>query len=145
MKLNREFNPLLEETINLSKPLADWFEKNQDWMAYFDLTHMGCLHFERSQVAAYDVRILGRLANACLTYLETSYPFTNEQRALFATQAIAEIYEKEKENMTEVARKLYAIDFEPEKEKQTDFVFVKTMSKHNGIKNRRPGKGHRNH
>ena len=61
MKLNHNFDENLEETINSCKPLADWFERNQDWMAYFELTHKDCLHFENTSVNT-DVLALGRMA-----------------------------------------------------------------------------------
>lgn len=50
MELNFNFNKSLESTINLCPPLADWFERNQDIMAYFELTHKGCV-FEDSSMA----------------------------------------------------------------------------------------------
>ena len=73
MKLNHNFNKNIESLINSSKSLSDWFEKNQEMMAYFDMTHPGCLHFENS-LANYDTVVLGRMANGCLTWLETTFP-----------------------------------------------------------------------
>lgn len=146
MFLNINFNPEIEKTILLSKPLTDWFTKNQNTMAYFELTHMGCLHFEDSSMALNDIRVLGRMANAALTWLEGEFPLTQEERASKAAQAIAIIYESEKEGLNEIAQELYSINVEGlEKDETQEIVIKKVLSKHNGIKNRRPGKGHRKH
>ena len=53
MELNINFKRELEPLINSSEALADWFEKNQEMMAYFEMTHPGCLHFENTN-ANYD-------------------------------------------------------------------------------------------
>lgn len=142
MFLNINFNPEIEKTILLSKPLTDWFAKNQNTMAYFGLTHMGCLHFEDNSMASNDIRVLGRMANAALTCLEGEFPLTQEERASKAAQAIAIIYESEKEYLNEIAQDLYSINVEG---LEKDETIKKVLSKHNGIKNRRPGKGHRRH
>ncbi len=42
-------------------------------MAYYELTHAGCLHFEDSG-ASMDIRVLGRMANAALSVLEGKTP-----------------------------------------------------------------------
>lgn len=148
MFLNSTFNTNIESTILLCQPLADWFERNQDTMAYFELTHMGCLHFENSIMASNDVRALGRMAHAGLTWLEGAFPnpITKEERASYAMQAMEEVYEQEKEHLSEIARQLYAIKVEhPEKNETQEAPITKVLSKKNGTKNRRPGKGHRNH
>ena len=36
MKLNINFDQSLESVINSCEPLAEWFERNQETMAYFD-------------------------------------------------------------------------------------------------------------
>ena len=71
MELNINFNKNLEKIINSYQPLRDWFDINQELMAYYELTHSGCTHFENSN-ANYDIKVLGRLANACLSILENS-------------------------------------------------------------------------
>ena len=68
MKLDPSFNKEIEPLINSSKSLTKWFRKNQGMMVYFQMTHPGCLHFEKIP-AHYDVKILGRMASECLTWL----------------------------------------------------------------------------
>lgn len=146
MFLDSKFNSSIESTILLSKPLINWFEINQETMAYFEFTHTGCLHFENSSFASDDVRILGRMANAALSYLEGNSTFTPKEKAAKATQAIAEIYESNKEMLSDTAKILYAINIDAlEKDELIEKSTSKVLSRKNGIKNRRPGKGHRNH
>ncbi len=114
MKLNINFDQSLESTINLCQPLADWFERNQETMAYFELTHKGCLHFENSPMAPADVKALGRMANAGLTWLEA--PETSnvspEEKAINAAVSIAGVYEEEKERLSENAKVQYYLNVE---------------------------------
>lgn len=146
MFLNNNFNQKIEKSILLNSSLTDWFTKNQETMAYFELTHMGCLQFEDSSMASNDIRVLGRMANAALTWLEGEFPLTQEERASKASQSIAKIYESEKEGLSEIAQDLYSINIEDlEKAETQEVENRKVLSKHNGIKNRRPGKGHRRH
>ena len=114
MKLNCNFDPTLESVINLCPPLADWFERNQETMAYFELTHKGCLHFEESSMVSTDIRALGRMANAGLTWLEVpkSSNISNQEKATNAALAIAGVYEEEKEELNETAKVQYYIDVE---------------------------------
>lgn len=109
MKLNINFNKKIESLINSSEALADWFERNQECMAYFELTHPGCLHFENS-MASYDIVVLGRMANSCLTWLETRRKIANETKVKNAVLSIAEIYDKEKKRLTETAKVRYHIN-----------------------------------
>ncbi|MBE6154200.1 MAG: hypothetical protein E7163_01315 [Firmicutes bacterium] len=145
MILDGNFNPNIEEIIILNKPLTEWFLRNQEWMAYFELTTAGCLHFENSSYASYDVRILGRMAHAAFTWLEGDLPLTNETRALKAAEAIANVYFKNRELLSENAKIQYAIDVENLNITINNNSPKRILQKHNGIKNRRPGKGHRNH
>ena len=112
MKLNINFDPALEEIINLYAPLADWFERNQETMAYFEMTHKGCLHFNK--FANPDVVALGKMADAALTWLE--YPktalVTSEVKVVNAALSIARVYEEEKEKLSEEAKSLYYIDIQ---------------------------------
>lgn len=112
MKLDINFNPNLKKTIKLCEPLSDWFERNQETMAYFQLTHKGCLHFEGNPFANNDIIVLGKMANAALTWLEM--PKTNsisrKEIAINAALAIAMIYEKEKEKLSDNAKMKYYID-----------------------------------
>lgn len=74
------------------------------------------------------------------------FQLTQEERASKAAQAIAIIYESEKEDLNETSQELYSINVEGlEKDETQEIVIKKVLSKHNGIKNRRPGKGHRIH
>ena len=114
MKLNLNFNKDLESTINSCQPLADWFERNQESMAYFELTHKGCLHFEDSSFANADVKALGRMANAGLTWLEApkTLNIDEETKAYNAAMSIAMVYEEEKARISDNARQMYYLDVE---------------------------------
>jgi len=145
MILNGNFNPNIEEIILLNKSLTEWFLRNQEWMAYFEFTSSGCLHFENSPYVSYDVRILGRMAHAAFIWLEGDVPLTKETRAVKAAEAIANVYFKNKELLSENAKIQYAIDIESLNIIIYNNLPKRVLQKHNGIKNRRPGKGHRNH
>lgn len=110
MKLNINFNKPMEEIINFCQPLADWFERNQERMAYFELTHKGCLHYEDHVFASVDVVVLGGMANACFTCLETRLPISKEDKAKYAAFSIANIYYEEQEKLSENAKNLYYLD-----------------------------------
>lgn len=113
MKLNINFNPTLESTINLYQPLADWFERNQEAMAYFEFTHKGCLHFENSSMASADVKALGRMASDALTWLESSTAsFSPKEKAINAAVSIAKVYEEEKQGLSENAKVQYYLNVE---------------------------------
>ena len=118
MKLNKNFNQEIESLINSSEALSDWFEKNQESMAYFELTHPGCLHFDNSY-AHLDYHVLGKMANACLEWLETPYNYTDEEKVQNAINSIAFIYDKTESLLSPTARELYAINVEELEKKQT--------------------------
>ena len=122
MKLNINFDPTLEETINLCAPLADWFARNQETMAYFEMTHKGCLHFNNSPMANNDVIALGKMANAGLTWLEApkAIPVSPEEKAVNAALSIAMVYEEEKEKLSENARTQYYIDVQGLQKDETE-------------------------
>ena len=109
MKLDVNFKKEIEPLINSSEALANWFEKNQEMMAYFEMTHPGCLHFENTN-ANYDVKVLGRMANGTLTWLETNLPYSNEEKVRNAEMSIASIYDLEKDHLSDVAKEKYFID-----------------------------------
>ncbi len=113
MKLNINFDSNLESTINLYQPLADWFERNQEAMVYFEFTHKGCLHFENSSMASADVKALGRMASAALTWLESSTAsFSPKEKAINAAISIAKVYEEEKQMLSENAKVQYYLNVE---------------------------------
>lgn len=145
MELNINFDMNIGWIIDKNKSLSDWFERNQDWMAYYELTHAGCLHFENSTMASKNVRVLSIMANAALTILEDKGPVDAIERADKAAKAIAEIYELNKDDLSENDRKLYAIDIEDLEKKEGKEVNLYVLERRNGIKNRRPGRGHRRH
>ena len=118
MKLNINFKRRLEPLINSSEALADWFEKNQEMMAYFEMTHPGCLHFENTN-ANYDVKVLGRMANGSLTWLESNLPYSDEDKVKNASMTIASIYDMEKDHLSDVARDKYFINIEGLEKKET--------------------------
>ena len=104
MEININFNKKIEPLINSSEALIEWFSKNQEWMTYFELNHPGCLHFEDT-IANYDIIVLGRMANSCLTWLES----TDEEKVQNAVMALATIYEREKDKLSPVAKAKYFI------------------------------------
>lgn len=137
----------LESIIAFSPALCAWFERNQEWMAYFELTHAGCTQFEDDALVSYDIKVLGRMANACFSWLECQDPVLGyQQKAVWAANAIHEIYVAEKENLSDTAKELYAIYAEKQEIAKNDAISLKRCKNpKNGIKNNRPGKGHRKH
>ena len=111
MKLDINFDNSLEEIINLNPQLADWFERNQETMAYFEMTQAGCLHFENNFFAHPDIVALGRMTNASLYYLESKRILLNSAKAKLAAIAVSNVYEREKERMSDEAKELYYIDY----------------------------------
>ena len=109
MELNCNFKKRIEPLINSSEALSEWFEKNQDWMAYYELTHPGCLHFEDS-IAQFDVVVLGRMANGCLRWLETRKEISDEEKVYNAVATIAEIYDEYKDCLSDGAKERYYIN-----------------------------------
>ncbi len=111
MKLDRNFDPKLEDIINTCEVLADWFERNQEQMAYYELTHVGCTSFE-SPFFSNDVIALGKMSNAGLMCLEAPDEIPAEEKAFNAAFAISEVYNDEKDKLTEKARIRYYINVE---------------------------------
>ena len=108
MKLNHNFDKRLEKIINSYQPLADWFERNQETMAYFELTHKGCLHLTFPR-ASHDLITLSKMADAffsSITFDSTKY---HEEIARTAAQTIEKIFREEEENLTPDAKEKYAI------------------------------------
>ena len=122
MKLNINFDQSLESVINSCEPLAEWFERNQETMAYFELTHKGCLHFNDNPMASYDVKALGKMANAGLNWLEApkALRISDEEKAYNAAMSIAMVYEEEKEKLSDNARTSYFMDVERLSKEQTE-------------------------
>ncbi len=129
MKLNINFDKELEPIINSYEPLANWFERNQEVMAYFGLTHNDCLHFEDS-IANYDVIALGRIANAVLTCLEENFGIDKKAHAMAATISLINTYKQEESKLSEIAKERYRVygveelSFDPtqiSKDYQVDF------------------------
>ncbi len=118
MKLNINFDEKLEPTINLYQPLADWFERNQEVMAYFELIHEGCSENVQGSI---DLRTLAKMADAGLTWLEAPN-ITPEEKAINAAVSMASVYNEMKEWLSDTAKTLYYIDV---KESQKDDDQVK--------------------
>lgn len=118
MELNINFNKKISSLVNSSESLSNWFEKNQEMMAYFEMTHPGCLHFENTN-ANYDVKVLGRMANGTLTWLETNLPYSNEEKVRNAEMSIASIYDLEKDHLSDVAKEKYFIDVDGLEKKES--------------------------
>ena len=118
MELNINFNKKISPLVNSSESLSNLFEKNQEMMAYFEMTHPGCLHFENTN-ANYDVKVLGRMANGTLTWLETNLPYSNEEKVRNAEMSIASIYDLEKDHLSDVAKEKYFIDVDGLEKKES--------------------------
>lgn len=118
MELNINFNKKISPLVNSSKSLSNWFEKNQEMMAYFEMTHPGCLQFENTNIN-YDVKVLGRMANGTLTWLETNLPYSNEEKVRNAEMSIASIYDLEKDHLSDVAKEKYFIDVDGLEKKES--------------------------
>lgn len=126
MKLNLNFDSKLESIINLCEPLADWFDRNQEMMAYYELIHIGCLHFENASLVSADVQVLGKMANVGLNWLEASYNISPEEKAINAAFSIAKVYATESFRLSEQAKVKYYIDVEEFFEK---YIELKTGKK----------------
>lgn len=112
MILNDNFDKSIESIINTCKPLADWFERNQEQMAYFELTQPGCLHFEGTLVND-DILALERMANAALCCLCIEAPqLSAEDKAVNAAVSIALMYEQEEYKLSTEAKIKYYINVE---------------------------------
>lgn len=110
MILDHNFDQSLESIINECLPLANWFERNQEQMAYFELTHPGCLHLEETYTRQDNI-ILGRMASAALTALSVkNSKLSPEEKAISAAVSIAEIYEKDKNDLSSIAKTKFHID-----------------------------------
>lgn len=103
MILNNNFDHDLESIINTCQPLASWFSRNQDQMAYLELTKPGCLHLEGTY-ATHDIIVLGRMASAALIYLSSKDKnLSSEEKAMAAAFAIFEIYERERKKYKQIS------------------------------------------
>ena len=109
MELSENFNRKIVPLVNSSETLSDWFERNEEIMSYYEMTHAGCLHFEGTS-ASNDVKVLGRMANGCLTCLETQNGISDEEKVKNAILSMAEVYERDKELLSDGAKESYYID-----------------------------------
>lgn len=109
MKLNINFNKSLEKVINSYSPLAEWFEKNQETMAYFGFTTTTCV-FPKNSFASLEVITLSRMASEAITCLQSPLPISMEEKAKNAALAIAKIYEETKDDLSIPARSQYYIN-----------------------------------
>ena len=110
MKLNENFNPKFENIINSYEPLENWFDRNQETLVHYGMTHKGCLHFE-DKYSNNDIVILGRMANYAYTWLEMpEYVLaTDEEKALYASMAMEKEYERSKSRLSDTALEQYYI------------------------------------
>lgn len=109
MELNINFNKKIKPAIESSEALTDWFERNQDWMAYFEFTHPACTHFEGNRMAHIDVKVLGRMSSEGLFWLE-SEGLPKKEKAAKAIMAMDKVYEEALPYISDVAIKKYYID-----------------------------------
>jgi len=83
-----------EETIriiNLYKPLAQWFKKNQFALTYYGFTKPN-FDFDEQTHHSPITGILKKMADTSLTWIETKYPYSDIDKALKAAAAIFNIY-----------------------------------------------------
>ena len=109
MEINCNFNKSYERIVNAYEPLASWFERNQETMAYFEFTHAGCTHFENT-LANNDVIVLGRMADAAFICMDSKKSISSEDKAKLAAMAIATVYQNDSELLSDTAKELYYID-----------------------------------
>ncbi len=74
-------------------------------MAYFELTEPNCLHFEDS-AANLDIKVLGRMANSCLSHLESDLPYTDNGKVAYAIISINTLYNTFKDRLSEATKKI---------------------------------------
>lgn len=110
MKISINFDPSLEPVINSYPPLANWFERNQESMKYFEFVgsnykhHLNyCLGFSPS------VKILGKMAQAGFVELEKTN-LSNEERALNATISMKKVYEENEPYLPDDAKEQLLIN-----------------------------------
>lgn len=110
MILNKKFDKKYEYIINLYKPLADWFEKNQDTMSEYGFTNKNCLHYIKKNINI-DIIVLGKMTVAAFNWLDISpdVALSPHAKAFNAASAIHKIYLDEKDNLSENAQELYNI------------------------------------
>lgn len=110
MELNINFNKKISPLVNSSESLSNWFEKNQEMMAYFEMTHPGCLHFENTNAKLWCLKFLVEWQMDTLTWLEIYLPYSNEEKVRNAEMSIASIYDLEKDHLSDIAKEKYFID-----------------------------------
>lgn len=114
MEFNISFNKEIEYLISSCTPLVNWFERNQELMIYFE-----------DENTNYDIKVLERMTNDSLTWLETKLPYTDEDKARYAAMSIAFIYDIEKENLSDLAKKMFYIDIESLDKKEYNKIKIK--------------------
>lgn len=109
MKINSNFDPSLEPVINSYPPLANWFERNQKSMAYFQFVngsnyeHLNYFHGLPS------VLILGKMAQAGFVELEKTN-LSKEERVLNATISMKKVYEENEPYLPDDAKEQLLIN-----------------------------------
>ena len=103
MLLNKGFNKKIEPIINSSDELLNWFDINQDLMTFYKLDHPGCLQYESYKIADEDIKVLGRMANHCLTVLEL-YDCSYQDKIVQAIKGMFIIYQLNKDNLSDIAK-----------------------------------------
>lgn len=125
------------QLINQNKYLEEWFKTNEEMLVKNNLTNQKSLYLVDFKMTN-DIRVLRQMIGVCLNWLEGDYPLNSLERITKSINAIKKIYELEKKNLSNMALSQFKISAD---ESQSN----KILTKHNGIKNNRPGKGKRNH
>ena len=99
----------IERLINLSPELEDWFLRNQDKMATLGLTYQGCCNKRLEEI---DDKILGLMAHACFTWLESTYEkYDDDDKINGAIDLMNRFYESKEEGLSSLAQEAYRINF----------------------------------
>ena len=103
MILNEGFNKDIEPIINSSTTLTDWFDRNQDLLTFYGLDHPGNYMYERIDLKDDDIKVLGRMANHCLTVLEF-YDAPYIDKIKYAIKGMTFIYNTEFDKLSEYGK-----------------------------------------
>ena len=101
--------------INSYEPLAEWFQRNNTPIAYYEFYLDDGLDIikykedekEREVYKYYNdqLLVLKEMVDACLLWFNTKYGYTTKEKALKAAAAIAKIYELNKDKLGDASKK----------------------------------------
>lgn len=109
MKSNNNIEETFGRIIYSSEPLADWFKRNKDALMNSGLSYDNFSLFVKNPNLSQDVKTLGKMFSLCLNWLGNT-DYYEEDRAHMAIVTIAQIYEMDKEKISDYAKEAYKID-----------------------------------